>query len=73
VHRGVLFASGAYAGGQLYAPLSASVRAVMQHSVSDQATPKLAFASRYEADAWLNEMSRRLEKRIRMPNIGSTC
>jgi len=61
---GVLFASGAYAGAQAYVPLSASVRAVLQRSVSDQATPKLAFATQYEADAWLKEMSRRLQKRI---------
>lgn len=26
--------------------------------------PKLAFATQYEADVWLSEMSRRLEKRI---------
>jgi soluble lytic murein transglycosylase-like protein len=61
---GVLFASGTYAGAQAYVPLSASVRAVLQRSVSDQATPKLAFATQYEADAWLKEMSRRLQKRI---------
>ncbi len=59
---GILFACTAQAGGQIYAPLSASVRAVMQRSVSDQASPKLAFASQYEADFWLNEMSRRLQK-----------
>jgi len=61
---GVLFASGAFAGGQVYKPLSASVRAVLQRSVSDQASPKLAFATQYEADFWLNEMSRRLQKRL---------
>jgi len=59
---GLLFACAAQAGGQIYTPLSASVRAVMQQSVSDQAAPKLAFASQYEADYWLNEMSRRLQK-----------
>ncbi|HEX5338110.1 MAG TPA: lytic transglycosylase domain-containing protein [Gallionella sp.] len=61
---GVLFASGAHAGAQVYTPLSASVRAVLQRSVSDQAAPKLAFATQSEADYWLNEMSRRLEKRL---------
>ena len=60
----MLFASGAYAGPQVYVPLSASVRAVLQRSVSDQATPKLAFATQYEADTWLKEMSQRLQKRI---------
>ncbi|TAN84863.1 MAG: lytic transglycosylase domain-containing protein [Gallionella sp.] len=61
---GVLFASGVFAGEQVYTPLSASVRAVLQRSVSDRAAPKLAFATQHEADAWLNEMSRRLEKRL---------
>lgn len=61
---GMLFASSAFAGAQVYTPLSASVRAVLQRSVSDQAAPKLAFATQHEADSWLNEMSRRLEKRL---------
>jgi soluble lytic murein transglycosylase-like protein len=61
---GLLFASVAQAGGQVYTPLSASVRAVLQRSVSDQAEPKLAFATQYEADFWLNEMSRRLQKTL---------
>jgi len=61
---GLLFVCAAQAGGQIYKPLSASVRAVLQHSVSDQAALKLAFATQYEADFWLNEMSRRLKKRI---------
>ena len=59
-----LSASGAFAGAQVYTPLSASVRAVLQRSVSDQAAPKLAFATQYEADVWLKEMSRRLQRRI---------
>ena len=59
---GMLFTCTAQAGGQVYTPLSASVRAVLQHSVSDQAAPKLVFANQYEADFWLNEMSRRLQK-----------
>jgi soluble lytic murein transglycosylase-like protein len=61
---GQLFASATQAGGQIYTPLSASVRAVLQRSVSDQASPKLAFATQYEADFWLNEMSRRLQKSL---------
>ncbi len=59
---GMLFAVAAQAGGQIYTPLSASVRAVLQRSVSDQAPLKLAFATQYEADFWLNSMSRRLKK-----------
>jgi soluble lytic murein transglycosylase-like protein len=61
---GMLFACAAQAGGQIYTPLSASVRTVMQRSVSDQAAPKLAFATQREADAWLNEMSRRLQEKL---------
>jgi soluble lytic murein transglycosylase-like protein len=52
------------AGEQEYKPLSASVRAILQRSVSDQATPTLAFTTQYEADYWLNEMSRRIQNRI---------
>ncbi len=54
----------AQAGAQKEEALSASVRAVLQHTVSDLAAPKSAFATQYEKDAWLNEMSRRLQKRI---------
>ena len=61
---GMLPTSAAFAGAQVYTPLSASVRAVLQRSVSDQAAPKLAFATQYEADSWLNEMSRRLQKHL---------
>jgi soluble lytic murein transglycosylase-like protein len=61
---GMFLSCTAQAGGQIYTPLSASVRAVMQRSVSDQVAPKLAFATQYEADFWLNEMSRRLQKSL---------
>ena len=61
---GLLFVSNSFAGAQVYTPLSASVRAVLQRSVSDQAAPKLVFETRHDADAWLHEMSRRLQKRI---------
>jgi len=60
----MLPASGAFAGAQQQEALSASVRAVLQRSVSDQAAPRLAFGTQYEADVWLKEMSRRLRKRI---------
>lgn len=64
----LLFSVNAHAGAQIYSPLAASVRAVMQHSVSDQAPSNLSFANQYEADIWLNEMSRRLQKRIPDPD-----
>lgn len=61
---GVVFVGTAQAGGQVYAPLSASVRAVLQQSISDQAAPNLSFPNQYEADVWLNEMSRRLKNHM---------
>lgn len=54
----------AHAGSQAEEALSASVRAVLQRAVSDQAAPKLAFSSQREADLWLNDMSQRLQRRI---------
>ena len=36
----------------------------MQRSVSDKAVPVLSFATEEEGQAWLSEMSARLEKRI---------
>ncbi|MEQ1588897.1 MAG: lytic transglycosylase domain-containing protein [Gallionella sp.] len=59
-----LFTPLSHAGSQANTRLSASVRAVLHNSISDMTAPKLAFATQYEADAWLSEMSRRLEKRI---------
>ncbi len=59
-----LFLPLAHAGNQANIKLSASVRAVLHNSISDMTAPKLAFATQYEADVWLGEMSRRLEKRI---------
>jgi soluble lytic murein transglycosylase-like protein len=58
------FSAGAYAGAQKEEALSASVRSMLQQAVADQAAPKLAFSSQQEAQAWLDEMSQRLAKRI---------
>jgi soluble lytic murein transglycosylase-like protein len=44
--------------------LSNSVRAMLHKSVSDSASPRLMFASEKEATAWMDEMSRRLAKRL---------
>lgn len=60
----LLFISGAFAGAQQQEALSASVRAVLQHSVSDQATSMPVLGTQSEADAWLKEMSHRLRKRM---------
>ncbi|MCB5191195.1 lytic transglycosylase domain-containing protein [Methylobacillus arboreus] len=54
----------AHAGAQREEPLSNSVRAMMQRSISDSAAPKLVFASKEEGAAWLQAMSGRLQKRI---------
>jgi len=54
----------AQAGAQIYEPLSASVKAVMQRAVSDRAVPRLAVSSEIEGKAWLTSMTKRLEKRI---------
>lgn len=58
------YAPFAFAGGQVEGALSASVRAVMQRAVADQAAPKLAFASQQEAQFWLSEMSDRLKNKM---------
>ena len=57
-------APGAYAGAQIYEPLSASVRAALSKAVSDQAVPYLAFEDEVEARTWLGQMSVRLVKRM---------
>ena len=59
-----LVASNCYAGSQVEEPLSNSVKAMMQRSISDKAAPRLAFGTPEEGAAWLSEMSKRLEKRI---------
>jgi soluble lytic murein transglycosylase-like protein len=52
------------AGRQQEEPLSNSVRAMLHKSISDTASPRLIFASEKEASTWLEEMSRRLAKRL---------
>jgi soluble lytic murein transglycosylase-like protein len=51
-------------GAQIYAPLSASVRAALSEAISDQAVPHLAFDTEPEARAWLAAMSHRLARRM---------
>lgn len=52
------------AGGQREEDLSHSVKAMMQKSVSDAAAPKLLFSDEQAAQAWMTEMSQRLQKRM---------
>jgi soluble lytic murein transglycosylase-like protein len=56
--------STAFAGAQIYEPLSASVRAALHKAISDQAVPYLAFQTEAEARSWLTVMSARLAKRM---------
>ncbi len=56
--------AGAWAGKQMYEPLSASVRARMSQAVSDTAVPSLRFADPADGYRWLAEMSERLKQRI---------
>jgi soluble lytic murein transglycosylase-like protein len=60
----LLFAASAFAGGQREEPLSNSVRAMMQKSISDNAAPRLVFATEGEGQLWMQEMSKRLQKRM---------
>ena len=52
------------AGNQREEPLANSVKALMQKSISDLASPRLIFASETEGQAWMSDMSRRLAKRL---------
>jgi len=52
------------AGPQAYEPLSASVRSALYRSISDEATPFLAFNDEAEARRWLTAMSKRLASRV---------
>ena len=56
--------SSVHAGAQAYEPLSASVQAALHKSVSDLATPFLAFDTEGEARLWLTAMSKRLAQRM---------
>ncbi len=60
----LLFPLAVHAGAQLYEPLSASVKASLYKSVSDSVPPRVVFPSQVEGEIWLEDMSRRLEKRI---------
>jgi len=59
-----LLPGAAGAGNQDYEPLSTSVRATLNRSIADAATPFLAFDTEAEARHWLAAMSKRLASRI---------
>jgi soluble lytic murein transglycosylase-like protein len=54
----------ALAGEQRYEPLSDSVRSNLHRSVGDQASPRHAYFSEDAGVAWLEEMSRRLQRQM---------
>jgi soluble lytic murein transglycosylase-like protein len=54
----------AAAGNQIYEPLADSVRQRLSRIVSDKAPPSLNFRSTQDAQRWLDEMERRLARRI---------
>lgn len=54
----------AWAGAQIYEPLSASVQSALYKAISDEAVPYLAFETEKEARDWLGVMSKKLVKRI---------
>jgi soluble lytic murein transglycosylase-like protein len=56
-----------HAGNQIEEPLSNSVKAMMQKSISDLAAPRLIFVSQEEGQAWMADMSQRLAKRLPDP------
>lgn len=60
----LLVAGYANAGAQKYEPLAASVQAALHAAVADRRPPTSSFPNPMEAVNWLEEMSRRLVKRI---------
>jgi soluble lytic murein transglycosylase-like protein len=52
------------AGNQVYEPLADSVRQRLSRMVSDKAPPSLHFRSSSDAQRWLDDMEKRLAKRI---------
>src|SRR4051812_43035468 len=61
------FSVSALAGNQVEEGLSANVQASLHRSVSDYPSPGLVFVTQAEGEAWLKEMSHRLEGRIPDP------
>ena len=62
-------ASVAWAGAQKEEQLSSSVKALMQKSISDDAAPRLVFASDADGLVWLTDMSRRLQQKMPDPQL----
>jgi soluble lytic murein transglycosylase-like protein len=54
----------AQAGAQKYEPLAASVQAALSRAIADKPPNGSSFPNQGDAAQWLNEMSRRLERRM---------
>jgi soluble lytic murein transglycosylase-like protein len=54
----------AFAGAQIYEPLADSVRGRLSRMVADRAPPTMHFREPADGQRWLEEMDKRLEKRI---------
>ena len=65
---GALLSNQVWAGPQVYEELSASIRASLQKSVSDNASPRLAFKNEQEGEAWLDSMAQRLKRSFPDPH-----
>ena len=64
VYAILLLSNLAFAGNQREAPLSNSVQAQMQQSISDQPIQQSVFSQDVQAQTWLQHMSQRLKSRI---------
>lgn len=64
VYAILLLSNLAFAGNQREAPLSNSVQAQMQQSISDQPIQQSVFSQDVQAQTWLQQMSQRLKSRI---------
>ena len=60
----LLISAVAHAGNQREEPLSNSVKALMQKSISDLAAPNLVFDTPEQGQYWMADMSERLKKRM---------
>jgi len=60
----LLAPAAAWPGAQVYEPLADSVRQRLSRMVADRAPPTMHFRQPADAQRWLSEMDRRLEKRI---------
>ena len=54
----------AFAGSQIYEPLSAQVQPGLAAAIADRPAPRHGFTDAVEAANWLTEMSQRLERRV---------